>query len=152
MDDTVRVQVLQRVDYLCSVALDFELVQTLASFEQLVHGLVLAELQQNVHVFAVLEEVLKVAHVLMLNTAVDLDLTHELLLGATLCEGRLLDDFGSVHEHRLGIDELEAFGEAALAEELALEVPADAYLAVLLLKLLLHNRLRGARLLPCVLA
>ena len=46
--------------------------------------MVLAEFEQDVYILAVLEEVLKVAHIRMLDAAVDLDLTHELLLGTAL--------------------------------------------------------------------
>ena len=88
----------------------------------------------------------------MLNTPMDLDLTHELLLGATLGEGRLLYDFGSVHKHRLRIDELETFRKAAFAQEFTFEVPANTDFAVLLFELLLHNSLRGRGLLACMLA
>ena len=103
--------------------------------------MVLAELEQDVHIFAVLKEVLKVAHIRMLDTPVDLDLTHELLLGATLGQRRLLDDFRCVHKHRLRIHELETFGEAALAQEFSFKVSADADFTILLFELFLHNRL-----------
>lgn len=62
---------------------------------------------------------LEVTHVSVLDTAMDFDLTHQLLLRSTLCQRRLLDDLGGVKKFRLCINKLEALGEASLAEELA---------------------------------
>lgn len=75
----------------------------------------------------------------MLDTPVDLDLTHELLLGSALGERGFLDDFCRVHEHRLRIDELETLCEAAFAQEFTFKVPSDADFAVLLFKFLFDN-------------
>ena len=88
----------------------------------------------------------------MLNTPVDLDLTHELLLGATLGKRRFLDDFGRVHKHRLRIDELETLCKAAFAQEFTFEVPSNSDFTVLLFKLLLDNCLGGRGLLAGMLA
>jgi len=85
--------------------------------------------------------VLEVAHVCVLDGAVDFDLAHELLFGAALGEGGLLDYFGGMDEVCLSIDEFKALGEASFAEELAFEVPANADFAALLLELLLNDRL-----------
>lgn len=59
MYDLMRMHILERPDDLDGVALDLDLVQTLPPPEQLVHRLVLAELQQNVHVLVVFEEMFK---------------------------------------------------------------------------------------------
>mmetsp|Transcript_23065 Transcript_23065/g.30686 ORF Transcript_23065/g.30686 Transcript_23065/m.30686 type:complete len:116 (-) Transcript_23065:289-636(-) len=115
MDDPVRVQVLQRINDLHCVALNFELVESLSALQQLIHRLVLAKLQQDVHILTIFEKVLEVAHMRVLDTAMNLDLTHELLLGPTLRQRRLLDDFGGVDEVGFCVDELEALGEASLA-------------------------------------
>ena len=81
----------------------------------------------------------------MLDTAVDLNLTHQFLLRTRLGQRGLLDDFGGVDEAGVGIDELVAFGEAAFTEELSLDIPANANLATaILLELLLDDRLGGA--------
>jgi len=76
MDDPMRVQVLERLDDLHSVTLYFQLVQTLPAFEQFVHGLVLAKLQQNVNVLGIFEEMLELTNMEVLDAAVDLDLAH----------------------------------------------------------------------------
>ena len=89
----------------------------------------MAELKEDVHVLAVLEEVLEVAHVSMLDTPVDLNLAHELLFRSTFGQTGLLDDFGGVDETCVGIYELVTFGESALDQELALDVAPDADLA-----------------------
>ena len=101
----------------------------------------MAEFEQNVDVLAVLKEMLEVAHVGVLDTPVDFDLAHQLLLRPALGQAGLLDDLGSVDELGLGIDEFETFGEASLAEELSLEVPADADFSALLFKLFFHDDL-----------
>ena len=67
MDNTVRVQVLQRIDDLHGVALHLQLVQPLAPLEQLVHALVLAQLQKDIHILAVLEEMQELCNIAMLD-------------------------------------------------------------------------------------
>lgn len=59
MDDAVRVQVLKSVYDLHSVALHLDLVQPLPPPQQLIHALIVTELQQYVNVLCILEEVLK---------------------------------------------------------------------------------------------
>ena len=44
----------------------------------------------------------------------NLDLTHELLFGPTFSQAGLLDNFGSMDECGVGIDEFIAFSEATL--------------------------------------
>ena len=84
MDDTVRVQVLQGVNDLHSVTLHLQLMQSLPALQQLIHRLVVAEFKKDVHILTILEEVLEVAHMGVLDTAMNLDLTHQLLLSSTL--------------------------------------------------------------------
>ena len=151
VDDPVRVQVLQSVYYLHCVALHFELMESFSALEQLVHRLILAEFQQDVHILAVFEKVLEVAHVRVLDTAMDLDLAHELLLGSTLGQRRLLDDLGGVDEVGVCVDEFEALSEAAFPQELALDVAPDADVPALLLEFLLNQRLLLCRRLTCLL-
>jgi hypothetical protein len=86
MDDTMRMQVLQCVNNLHSVALDFKLMQPLPAFEKFVHALVLTQLKQDVDVLRVFEEVLELADVGVLDASVNFDLAHQLLLRAALCQ------------------------------------------------------------------
>ena len=79
MNNSVGVQIFQGLDYLDGVALYFEFVKPLPSLEQFVHALILAKLQQDVDAFAVFEEVLELAYILVLDGPVDFDLTHKLL-------------------------------------------------------------------------
>ena len=79
----------------------------------------------------------------MLDTPVDLDLTHELLFGATLGQTRLLNNLGCVHESCVGIDEFVAFGKTTLSEELSFNVSSDTYFSAFFLKFLLNDGLRG---------
>ena len=68
-------------------------MKALSPSQKLIKSLVLAELQQDVHVFSIFEKVLEPYDVVVVKTAMDLDLGHELLLGAGLGEGRLRDHF-----------------------------------------------------------
>ena len=111
--------------------------------------MILAQLKQDVDVLAVLEEVLEVANVRVLDTSVDLDLTHEFLLGSTLCQTAFLDDFGRMHECSLRIDKLEALCEASLAKEFSFQVASDTDFTIRLFELFFNHGLlglvRGAR-------
>ena len=111
--------------------------------------MILTQLKQDIDVLAVLEKVLEVANVRVLDTSVDLDLTHEFLLGSTLCQTALLDDFGRMHECSLRIDKLEALGKASFAEEFSFQVPSDADFTIRLFELFFNHGLlrlvRGTR-------
>ena len=50
-------EILESIDDLESVALDFKFVKALPSLEKLIHTLVVAQLKQNVDIFTILEEV-----------------------------------------------------------------------------------------------
>ena len=101
-------------------------MKAFSTFEQFVHALVLAELQENVDILAVLKKVLKVAHISMFDATMDFDLTHQFLLGPALRQARLLDHLRSMHKTRIRIYELIAFGKTALAQEFTLDVASDA--------------------------
>lgn len=139
VNDTVTVQVFNSGADLINVALDFKLVQSLPSPQQLIQGLVLTEFKEDVHVLCVLEEVLEANNVVVMERSVDLDLGHELLLGTSLGKRRLRNDFCSRNSLVFQVRELKASGEATLSEELALQVALDADLAVVLDDLLFDN-------------
>lgn len=91
--------------------------------------MVLAQLQQDIHVVCILEKVLKLHHILVLDRSVDLDLAHKLLFCSALGETCLQNDFSSGHSTCLLTRELIALRESSLAEEFALDVAADHGLA-----------------------
>jgi len=62
----------------------------------------------------------------------DLDLGHKLLLGSGFGECGLHNDFGCLDALVLKVRKLETASEAALSEELALEVLLDADFAIVL--------------------
>jgi len=68
-------------------------VKALSAAQKFIQSLILAELQQYIDIFSVLKEMLKAHDVVLVQATMDLDLGHELLLGARLCEGRLRDHF-----------------------------------------------------------
>ena len=85
---------------------------------------------------------LKPDDVVVVQTAVDLDLGHELLLGARLGQRGLGDDLGGGNSLSLEVGKLIALRKAALAEELAAQVLLDADVSVELDDLLLDDDLR----------
>jgi translation initiation factor 2 beta subunit (eIF-2beta)/eIF-5 len=56
-------------------------VKALSAAQKFIQSLILAELQQYIDIFCVLEEVLKPHNVVLVQATMDLDLRHELLLG-----------------------------------------------------------------------
>ena len=59
-------------------------MQALSTAQQLVHGLVVAHFKQNVDTLAVLKEMLEVDNIGVMQTPVNLNLAHQLLLGSGL--------------------------------------------------------------------
>lgn len=76
MNDAMTVKVLNGGTDLVDVALHLELVKALTAAQQLVQGLVLAQLQEDVDVLCVLKEVFEAYDVVLVKRAVNLDLTH----------------------------------------------------------------------------
>lgn len=124
MDDAMRMQVLQSVDNLHSVALDFQLVQPLPPLEQFIHTLVLTQFKQYVHIFSILEEVLELAYVVVLNAPVDFNFTHQLLLCTAFSQARLLNNLGSMHIISFSINEFPTFSKTSFTQKLALDIPS----------------------------
>jgi hypothetical protein len=114
-------------------------MQTLASLQQFVHRLVGTKFEQNVDILVVLKKMVKLCHVLVSHTAVNLNFTHELLLGPTFGETFLVDDLGSLDLLGVGILEFEASGKTSLAQKLASDVLSDSCVATVLLFQLFFN-------------
>ena len=81
--------------------------------------------------------------VVVVKTAMDLDLGHELLLGTGLCQRSLRNDLGGRHSLSLKVCEFIALSETSLAEELSAEVFLDADVTVELNDFLFNNNLGG---------
>lgn len=73
---------------------------------------------------------LKAYDVVVVETAVNFDFRHELLLCSTLGEGRLHDDFSGLNFLVLQVCKLVTFGETSFPEEFSLEVLLDADVSV----------------------
>jgi len=65
VDDSVTVKVLYCQANLVNIALDLKLVESLSAAEQIIQGLVLTQLEQDVDVFSVFKEVLKAYDVVL---------------------------------------------------------------------------------------
>ena len=72
----MRMKVLECANNLHGVTLDFQLVEPLSSLQQVVKRLVLANFEQDVHIFGVLEKVIELAHMLVLKRTVDFYFRH----------------------------------------------------------------------------
>ena len=94
-------------------------MQHFPPYYQIKQRLVLTELHQNIDVVGILKEVLEPDNIIMPQTPMQLDLTHELLLGPGLGERSLFDDFGSKNPVGFLVRKFIAFGEPAFSEELA---------------------------------
>lgn len=116
-------------------------MKALSAAQKLIQGLVLAKLQEDVDVFSVLKEVLEPDDVIVMEAAVDLNLTHELLLSSRLGQRGLSDDFSGRDSLGLKVSELVALGETSFSEELAPQVLFDADVAVEFDDLLLDDDL-----------
>ena len=80
MNDSVGVQILNGITNLNNIALNLEFMQSSSPPQKFIQGLTLAEFQDNVDIFSILEEMLEPHNVRMMERSMDLDLTHQLLL------------------------------------------------------------------------
>lgn len=69
-------------------------MESLPSSQKLVQRLILTKFKQDVDILSVLKEMLKPNDIVVMETSVDLDLRHQLLLGSSLCECGLGNDLG----------------------------------------------------------
>ena len=90
----------------------------------------LAELQNDVNVFSIFEEMLKANDVGVVERSMNLDFTHELLLGPRLRQRSLVDNFGSRNSFCLLVSEFVTFGETTFTEEFSSDVSFDTDIAV----------------------
>ena len=73
MYDLLLVQILQGRDDLSQIALNFEFNQSFSSFDELIQSLVGTDLKEDVNVFVVFEDVLKLYNMLVVQRLVDFD-------------------------------------------------------------------------------
>ena len=69
-------------------------MEPLSSSKQLIEGLVLTQLKQNVDILSILKEVFKANNIIVMQTSMDLDLRHKLLLSSCLSESGLSNYLG----------------------------------------------------------
>lgn len=143
MDNTVRVQVLEGVDDLLGVAFDLQFMQPLSALQQFIHALVLAQLQQDIHIFTVFEKMKELSHICMLNRPMNFDFAHQLLLCPAPLQRGLLDNLGCTDCLRVHLNELVAFGEATLAKEFSLDILPVSHFTILMLYALLDDLVLG---------
>ena len=133
MDNTVRVQVLEGVDDLLGVAFDLQFMQPLSALQEFIHALVLAQLQQDIHIFTVFEKMKELSHICMLNRPMNFDFAHQLLLCPAPLQRGLLDDLGCTDCLRVHLNELVTFCEATLAKEFSLDILPVGHFTILML-------------------
>ena len=124
-------QILQCIDYLHGVALDFKFMEALSSLEQFIHTLVLTQFEKDVNVLSIFEKMLELADIVVFYTPVDFNFAHQLLFCTALCQTGLLNDLGSMDVIGVSIYELPTLCKSSLAQELALYVPSCSILVTL---------------------
>lgn len=119
VDDAVGVEVLECLDRLHDIVLHLLVCQFLPPLDEFVERLVWAHLEQDVHVVVVFEYVLKLDDAGVVQGFVDLDFRDQLLARPRLRQRGLRNDLGRDLLLGLQIHHLEAFGEAALSQQVA---------------------------------
>ena len=76
MNNSVRVKIFESIDNLHGVAFHFQLMQSLPSFQQFVHTLVVTQLEKNVYIFTIFEKVHELGYILMLDRSMNFDFAH----------------------------------------------------------------------------
>ena len=74
MDDSGLVEMSEHRKQLHEVALNLDFGETLATLEQLIHGLVVADFEKNVDILMVFEVMFEVNHMRVVQRLVDFDL------------------------------------------------------------------------------
>lgn len=85
MNYSVTMEVLHSCAELIKIALYLKFMKSFPSSQEFIEGLIVAKFKQDVDIFSIFEKMLKTHNVVVMQTSVDLDLAHELLLGTTLC-------------------------------------------------------------------
>lgn len=80
----MRVQILHCSANLSDIALDLQLMQALSPPQKFIQTLILAQLKQDVNVLGILEEVFETDDVVVMQTAMNFDFRHQLLLCSAL--------------------------------------------------------------------
>ena len=80
----MRVQILHCSTNLSDIALDLQLMQALSPPQKFIQTLILAQLKQDVNVLGILEEVFETDDVVVMQTAMNFDFRHQLLLCSAL--------------------------------------------------------------------
>ena len=133
MNNSVRVQVFEGIDNLHGVALNLQFMKSLPPLEQLIHALIVAELEQDINIVAIFEKMHKLGHIAVLDGPMNLDLTHELLLGPAPLQRGLLNNLGRGDGLGLALDKFVALCKSTFAQELSFHVLSIRYLPILML-------------------
>ena len=80
----MRVQILHCSANLSDIALDLQLMQALSPPQKFIQTVILAQLKQDVNVLGILEEVFETDDVIVMQTAMNFDFRHQLLLCSAL--------------------------------------------------------------------
>ena len=116
-------------------------MKALSASQKFIQGLILTKFQEDVHVFSILKEVFEAYNMVVVETSMDLNFGHELLLCARLCQGGLRDNLGGRHSLSFKVCEFVALGKTSFAEEFTSEIFLNAYVSIELNDLLFNNNL-----------
>ena len=128
MDHSMLVHVFYCLQYLLAIALDLELTQSFSSFDLLIESWIAAQLHDDVNVFVIFKEVLKLDNVWMVHWSMNFYLTLQLLLRSWLCKRTFRYNLDSLGVIKLQIADFVHFGKASFAQKGAFDISLDACL------------------------
>jgi len=124
VDDFARVHILHCFDQLVDVVASFDFMQALAALDKVGKRLVGANIEHDVHVLFVFEVAVEAHHILVIERAMNLDLTRQLLTGLGSREVSFGDHFESPCQilvifslDRVDSAHFVALGEASFSKE-----------------------------------
>lgn len=122
VDDRLRVDIDEGLDHLIDIHSGLILCDTLPPFHQILQRVITAVLQQYVHILPILERLYELNNVLMFERTMDLNFNQQLVALPLLVDRFLGDDLGGIDQPIFMADHLEAFREAARAQQFAASV------------------------------
>jgi len=76
VNNSMRVQILDRITNLHNIALNFNLVQSFSPSQKLIQRLTLAQFQNYINIFRIFKKMFKTYNIRVMKGSMDLDLTH----------------------------------------------------------------------------
>ncbi len=124
---------------LSKIVSHFDIRKSFPALQHVVHTQIGAEFEQDVHILLVLKVSFEFHHRRMTHCPMNLNLTHQLLLGSGLGKAGLHDHLSSIVDIALCVCELITTGKSAFSKELSLQILSSLVLPTLRRNLLVYN-------------